>query len=104
MKVCTIGTSSDEPIGIPCTSCGHTNLVHPGSHNPGLTACALCTMLAPFAGVEVSGQGNTEGAELMLTPMDTIRRYHATCSGCSWGRYGDEQTVLAQYRQHWCPT
>jgi hypothetical protein len=33
-------------IGEPCPGCGHTNLVHPGSKNPSLDACALCKILA----------------------------------------------------------
>lgn len=31
-------------IGAPCFDCGHTNMVHPGSHNPAITVCVLCEM------------------------------------------------------------
>lgn len=30
-------------IAEPCATCGHTMLLHPGFHNPALSACVLCS-------------------------------------------------------------
>lgn len=44
--VCHASTSTADVIGAPCRECGHTNLAHPGNHNPTLDACAICLVLA----------------------------------------------------------
>lgn len=44
--VCGLWTSASSFPGQACEGCGHTNLVHPGNHNPSLTKCAICLVLA----------------------------------------------------------
>lgn len=34
------GTRMDES----CVECGHTVMLHPGSHNPSLDACLVCEL------------------------------------------------------------
>ena len=43
--LCTRRNSGTDIIGAPCPQCGHTNMLHPGTANPSLEACALCTVL-----------------------------------------------------------
>lgn len=43
--ICTNATWSGAMIGLACHLCGHTSLVHPGNHNPGLTTCVICELL-----------------------------------------------------------
>lgn len=42
--VCRAGIGGNQPGGYPCTNCGHTDLVHPGSHNPAIAECLLCAL------------------------------------------------------------
>ena len=44
MDACTTAPTPGDIIGEPCEDCGHTNVVHPGRHNPSLDACALCRL------------------------------------------------------------
>lgn len=41
---CSVRVVPGEVIGKACSNCGHTNVVHPGVHNPHLTACVICRM------------------------------------------------------------
>lgn len=50
MEPCTNRTSAGDWIGAVCEHCGHTNVVHPGPHNPTLIACVICEL------VEVTGR------------------------------------------------
>ena len=43
---CERSDFAGERFGAPCPDCGHTNLVHPHSGNPALTACVLCELEA----------------------------------------------------------
>lgn len=42
--ICRSGISAGMMIGIPCPNCGHTDLVHPGGHNPAISSCLLCLL------------------------------------------------------------
>lgn len=42
--VCRAGTFPGQMIGLPCSNCGHTDLVHPGNHNPAIAECLLCLL------------------------------------------------------------
>lgn len=42
--VCRAGVSPGQMIGVPCPNCGHTDLVHPGVHNPAISACLVCLL------------------------------------------------------------
>ena len=42
--VCRAGVWPGQLIGLPCSNCGHNNLVHPGSHNPAIDECLLCAL------------------------------------------------------------
>lgn len=44
---CTKPMLPGQMFGEPCEDCGHTNLVHPGRHNPALTECVLCRLASP---------------------------------------------------------
>jgi hypothetical protein len=46
LEPCTQRTSAGDPIGQPCWRCQHTNVVHPGPHNPTLSACVICELIA----------------------------------------------------------
>lgn len=50
---CTRRTQAGELVLDPCTDCGHTNLVHPGRHNPALSLCAICAVIV------AAGRGDT---------------------------------------------
>lgn len=43
---CTWSAHVHDTIGTACSNCGHTNVVHPGHHNPSLSECAICLLLA----------------------------------------------------------
>lgn len=43
--LCTRSGFAGERIGAACGKCGHTNVVHPGTHNPQLTVCLVCVLL-----------------------------------------------------------
>lgn len=34
-----------QPIGEACPDCGHTNVLHPGPHNPSLDECLVCRLV-----------------------------------------------------------
>lgn len=42
--VCRAGVWPGQMIGVPCANCGHTDLVHPGGHNPAVAECLLCAL------------------------------------------------------------
>lgn len=42
---CTTQVLGGQTIGDPCVDCGHTNVVHPGRHNPVLDSCVICLLL-----------------------------------------------------------
>lgn len=42
--VCRSGIPANSMIGVPCPNCGHTDLVHPGGHNPAVGECLLCVL------------------------------------------------------------
>lgn len=44
--ICTNTAWAGTMAGKACHICGHTNLVHPGTHNPALTSCVICQLLA----------------------------------------------------------
>lgn len=50
---CTRPVGRESTIGGSCPICGHTNLVHPGDHNPDLSECAICTILAAATRLEM---------------------------------------------------
>lgn len=33
-----------ERVGLACSDCGHTNIVHPHVQNPSVRACVLCEL------------------------------------------------------------
>ena len=41
---CTRQTIVGDVIGSACPDCGHTNVVHPGAHNPAIESCVLCRL------------------------------------------------------------
>lgn len=43
-EICSSGIPAGAMIGTPCPSCGHSDLVHPGGHNPAIEACLLCML------------------------------------------------------------
>lgn len=45
-EACTRPTVAGELVGGSCPDCGHTTLVHPGTSNPALQACVICTLLS----------------------------------------------------------
>lgn len=45
-RPCTRGGWGATVPGQACDDCGHTNLVHPGDHNPALRECLLCQLAA----------------------------------------------------------
>lgn len=57
MSICTTPATAGERIGKPCDDCGHTNLVHPGTHNPALDACLLCQLSDHEATLRVRAAG-----------------------------------------------
>jgi DNA-directed RNA polymerase subunit RPC12/RpoP len=44
LDICTSSISPGAMIGVACPSCGHSDLVHPGIHNPTVDACLLCML------------------------------------------------------------
>lgn len=44
-RSCDYSAWSGELVGTACPECGHTSLVHPGSHNPSLAECVLCWLI-----------------------------------------------------------
>jgi hypothetical protein len=44
LGACTRRTEVGDRIGSPCPTCGHTNVLHPGPHNPALTMCVICEL------------------------------------------------------------
>lgn len=43
---CRRPVAAGDLIGTPCPDCGHTNLIHPGTHNPALECCVICELVA----------------------------------------------------------
>ena len=43
--ICIKRALTGAVIGARCNDCGHMNVVHPGSHNPGVDACLLCELM-----------------------------------------------------------
>lgn len=42
---CTKSDFTGEVIGNACPDCGHTNVLHPGRHNPALNECLVCVLI-----------------------------------------------------------
>jgi hypothetical protein len=63
--ICRSGIPAGSMIGVPCPNCGHTDLAHPGGHNPAIGECLLCRLeamieqLAPLLD-QVTGEKSEE--------------------------------------------
>lgn len=52
-EVCQKSDFAGQIVATPCPDCGHTNVLHPGVHNPKLDECLVCRLEATLAAKEM---------------------------------------------------
>lgn len=51
IEACRRPANAGDIIGNACPSCGHTNVLHPGSINPAVIECLVCLMEGTLDGM-----------------------------------------------------